>query len=50
MRVYTLTKVLDPADAHDVATKQYVDGANKAFVLVIEDIWLLETSQWEAGD
>ena len=32
MRGYTLTNVLGPADAQDVATKQYVDGANKAFV------------------
>ena len=31
MRGYTLTNVLDPADAQDVATKQSVDGANKAF-------------------
>ena len=32
MRGYTLTNVLDPADEQDVATKRYVDGANKAFV------------------
>ena len=32
MRGYTLTNVMYPADAQDVATKQYVDGANKAFV------------------
>ena len=25
---------MDPADAQDVATKQYVDGANKAFIYV----------------
>ena len=31
MRGYTLTNVLDPADVRDVA-KQYVDGADKAFV------------------
>ena len=29
MRGYTLTNVLDPADAQDVAT---VDTANKAFI------------------
>ena len=32
MRGYTLMNVLAPADAEDVATKQYVDTANKAFV------------------
>ena len=34
MRGYTLTNVLDPADAQDVATKQYVDRANKDFIFV----------------
>ena len=44
MRGYTLTNVLDPADAQHVATKQYVDGTNKAFVfgdgryMAVEDI------------
>ena len=32
MRGYTLTNVLDPADTQDVATKQYVDTANRAFI------------------
>ena len=32
MRAYTFTNVLDPADAQDVATEQYVDGLNKAFI------------------
>ena len=32
MRGYTLTNVLGPADSQDVATKQYVDDANRAFV------------------
>ena len=32
MRGYTLTNVLDPADAQDVATIQYVDTANRAFI------------------
>ena len=32
MRGYTLTNVLDPADAQDVATKQYVDTANRVFI------------------
>ena len=33
MRGYTLTNNLDPADAQDLATKQYVDTANRAFIL-----------------
>ena len=32
---YTLTNVLDPADAQDVATKQYVDTSNKTFIFGI---------------
>ena len=32
MRGYTLTNVLDPADAQNVATKKYVDEANRAFI------------------
>ena len=32
MRGYTLTNVLDPADAQDVGTKQYVYRANKKYV------------------
>ena len=32
MRGYTLTNVLDPADTQDVATKEYVDTANRAFI------------------
>ena len=47
IRAYSLTNVLDPADAQDVATKQYVDEGNN---FGNEDIWLLETSQWEVGD
>ena len=32
MRGYTFTNVLDPAEAQDVATKQYDDRANKKYV------------------
>ena len=32
MRGYTLTNVLDPAEGQDVATKEYVDRANKKYV------------------
>ena len=32
MHGYTLMNVLDPADGQDVATKKYVDSANRAFV------------------
>ena len=32
MRGYTLTNLIDPADSLDVATKRYVDNANRAFV------------------
>ena len=35
MKGNTLTNVLDPADAQDVATKQYVDTANKTLLLFL---------------
>ena len=50
MKGNTLYNVSDPANPQDVATKQYVDTANKALIFVIEDIWVLMTSQWEVGD
>ena len=32
MRFYTLKNVRNPEDVQDVATKQYVDTANRAFI------------------
>ena len=32
MRFYTLKNVRNPEDVQDVATKQYIDTANRAFI------------------
>ena len=46
----TLHNVSDPVNPQDVATKEYADTTNKAFVLFRENILLLEKFQWEVGD